>query len=212
MKVLKFTKPALYAVCVSMLGIAPQGLAASAKGPALPNTITTTQGKTYRSVQFVSADPEGLTIEYKPQAGGVGMTRLKFSNLPQKIGQEFNYSADAAAQYEAAQRKALDHWAQQLRSAQSRKPQETAQPQKDPSAAYEEQAQPPSAGYQFPSGRFQVAGTIRGAIIVDTVTGEAWMADLHSTLGYYDYSHFLEPKVELPDKATAGPTAVLIGP
>jgi hypothetical protein len=169
------------------MGLGIQRATAASKNVQLPQTITTVQGKTFNHPQFVGAEPDGITIEYKPQAGGIGMTKIKFQNLPESLRQQFNYNEQAAEEFAAARTKMLADW-------QERTPRE---PQRQDNVE-ESQA---SVGNSYPVGRFYAAGTIRGVIIVDTITGEAWMADLHSTLqaaGAEDYSRFLRPKLLLP--------------
>jgi len=196
--------------CVTFLctlGLATQTLAAPAKSKVLPDTLTTEQGRTYNSVRLLSTDPDGLVIEYKPQAGGLGMAKVKFRNLPESLRQEFNYNEGAAADFEAARGQALAEWRERQQSLEK---QGVVREERELTTAPGE-SQSPRTGQEFPVGRFRAAATVRGAMIVDTVTGEAWLLDLHSVLNdFQDRQYFLQPKVMLPPNDL--PKAVLIGP
>lgn len=200
MSSLHFSTRVLVSLVLAMaMGLGMQHATAASKNVQLPQTITTVQGKTFNHPQFVRAEPDGITIEYKPQAGGIGMTKIKFQNLPDSLRQQFNYNEQAAEEFATARTKMLAEW-QQSKPSQPRPPETAGESQ-------------PNGANPYPVGRFQAAGTIRGVIIVDTITGEAWMADLHSTLqaaGAEDYSQFLRPKLLLPSEAES--RAVVIMP
>jgi hypothetical protein len=208
MKVVKINGalPVLTLLCA--FGLAAQVAAAAPKAKALPTTLTTEKGKTYRSVQLVSTEADGLVIQYRPEEGGLGMTKVKFRNLPERLREEFNYNEAAAAEFESAQAQRMAEWREQLQTPEAQAPEPGEQPA--PRAA--EEMQPASGGDTYPAGRFRASATIRGAMIVDSITGQAWLVDLHSTLDdyYVDRSYFLQPKVMLPERER--PQAIVIGP
>lgn len=190
---------------IGAIGFAPEGFGATVK-KTIPNTITTTDGKTYQMTRLVSAPPDGLVVQYRPEEGGVGLRLIKFRNLPEDLRREFNYNEDAARQHEANRAEALAQWRENMVSPE---PSETAPGEQQETLQASPRAYNESENY--PVGRFRAEGTIRGAMIVDTVTGESWLVDLHSVLNdYQDRSYFLEPKISLP--ALPAPKAVVIGP
>jgi hypothetical protein len=65
--------------------------------------ITTLDGTTYRSVRILKVEPDGLLIEYMPQAGGIGLKKLKFENLSTELQLKYGYDAQKAAEYQTAQ-------------------------------------------------------------------------------------------------------------
>src|SRR5580704_5851130 len=68
-----------------------------------PGEIKTAEGKIYRKVEIQRVDPDGLAIAYKPDVGGVGMTKLKFRDLPEDMQQRYAYDREKAASFEADQ-------------------------------------------------------------------------------------------------------------
>lgn len=204
MKVIKFTRVVR---CVVVLAFVAGCVSLRAAAPAkqLPDTIITLQGKSYPSARLVRAEPDGITVQYTPQASGVGLAKLKFRNLPEKIRQEFKYDEAAASEFERSRANALAEWRKGLSTTPA-----VEEDSQSPEIVQNEASATRSGEQPFPVGRFRAEGTIRGAMIIDTITGEAWMADLHSTLGYYDYTPFLQPKVPLP--AQSQPGIVIIGP
>lgn len=73
---------------------------------ALPSTITTSDGVTYKAVKLVRVHPDGLLVSYRPEGGGLGMAKLKFRYLSEDLRQQYGYDPAKAAQYEAEQAKA----------------------------------------------------------------------------------------------------------
>jgi hypothetical protein len=204
---MKFNKFTRVVQCVVVLAFVAgcASLRAAAPTKQIPDAIITLQGKSYPSARLVRAEPDGITVQYTPQAGGVGLAKLKFRNLPEKIRQDFKYDEAAASEFERSRANALAEW----RNSLSTRP-AVEEDSQSPEIVQNEASATRVGEQPFPVGRFRAEGTIRGAMIIDTITGEAWMADLHSTLGYYDYTPFLQPKVPLP--AQSQPGIVIIGP
>jgi hypothetical protein len=165
--------------------------------PSIPSTIVAANGKIYQTVRLLRVEPDGLYVEFSPAGGGIGLGKIKFRDLPEALRQQFGYDPDKARDYEIERGKSGAQWRTDLLKAQE----EAAQ--KLPEQAMPEPPNEPPAGAGLFSGRFQVSATIAGAMILDTVTGEAWLADLHSTLQYPDLTEFLLPKVDLTQMQAA---------
>lgn len=196
----------MLAVSLSVTLLGTVASAATAK-KTVPNTITTTDGKTYRMTRLVSATPEGLVVEYRPGEGGVGVRLLRFRDLPEDLRREFNYDEDAARQHEQARSEAISQWRERFAKEAAA---ERTVAEGEPASVEGSGTAQTDAG-QFPVGRFRASATIRGAMIVDTITGESWLSDLHSVLNdYQDLTYFLQPKIQLPPRD--GGKVVIIGP
>jgi hypothetical protein len=76
--------------------------------------IQTRDGKLYKNATVEKADPAGLTISYDIAGGGIGITKLKFSNLPDDLQKKYGYNATNAAAFETQQRAGMAQWRQQL--------------------------------------------------------------------------------------------------
>jgi hypothetical protein len=81
----------------------------------LPANITTTDGQTYNAVRLVKVEPDGLLVEYRPDAGGLGLMTLKFAKLPASLQKQFGYDPRKASDYEHEQNLATFALAQKLR-------------------------------------------------------------------------------------------------
>jgi hypothetical protein len=73
--------------------------------PRPPTEIRTLDGRTYRVVNVQKVEPDGLFVEFVPAGGGIGLTKIKFRDLPDSFQQQYGYTAEKAAAYEAAQAK-----------------------------------------------------------------------------------------------------------
>jgi len=80
-------------------------LVVTSHNPLTPNPteITNLDGTTYKSVRILKVEPDGLMIEYAPEAGGIGLKKLKFVNLSAELRLKYGYDAQKAAEYQAAQ-------------------------------------------------------------------------------------------------------------
>ncbi len=75
-----------------------------------PTEITTHEGKTYktyRRVKVLAVQPDGITISYEPQAGGVGIATVKFQTLTRRLQRQYGYDARKSADFELAQARAM---------------------------------------------------------------------------------------------------------
>jgi len=82
---------------------------------ALPSKIVTTDGKVYHGVKLIRIEPDGLLVEYEPDAGGIGMGNLKFTKLPASLQKQFGYDPVKASAFEHAQSLATFALSQKMR-------------------------------------------------------------------------------------------------
>ena len=59
--------------------------------PAAANDLVTRTGTVYHNFHIEKADATGLLISYKLSDGGVGITRVSFEVLPEKIQEQYGY-------------------------------------------------------------------------------------------------------------------------
>lgn len=109
-------KTAAVAVCLLIVQWASgqtnqAGTNPSSRIIALPSEITLNDGRTYKSIALKRVEADGLFVTHIPDQGGVGMAKLKFSNLPEPIQKQFNYSLEKAAVHEQRQRESEFQWA-----------------------------------------------------------------------------------------------------
>jgi hypothetical protein len=161
--------------------------------PPLPQKLVTTDGKTYDYVKLLRTDPDGVVIEYALAGRGVGMAKIRFRNLPESLQQQYGFDADRAKTFEADQAQALAQW-----RAQRLEQENAARQAARPEAQANEATQPATGPAMLDSGRFEVAPTIAGAVVLDKQTGEAWLVDLHSTITPQDLTPFLQRKDTAP--------------
>jgi hypothetical protein len=76
----------------------------------LPDRITTLDGKTYEKIILDKVEADGLLVLFAPVEGGSGTAKLKFRNLPVGLQERYEYDADRAADYEAAQARGEAAW------------------------------------------------------------------------------------------------------
>jgi hypothetical protein len=74
---------------------------------ALPPQIITTDGITYNAVKLQRVLPDGLLVQYQPDAGGMGLARLKFVNLSKSLQQQFGYDPKQAAIFQEGERNVM---------------------------------------------------------------------------------------------------------
>ncbi|HLZ54008.1 MAG TPA: hypothetical protein VKS19_05965 [Verrucomicrobiae bacterium] len=100
---------------------------------SLPSKIMTTDGMVYKSVRLLKIAPDGLLVEYQPDAGGLGLTKLKFAKLPAPLQKQFGYDPLKASAFEQEQAQAMAELSQKMR-----------QDQKDRTAVLEDMSQRPN--------------------------------------------------------------------
>lgn len=85
------------------------GLCAESKG----GSLSTVDGTTYNNITEQRVDPDGLYIQYSLPAGGLGMSKIKFSRLSADQQKQFGYNAEKARNYEAQVAKANEDFRQE---------------------------------------------------------------------------------------------------
>jgi len=68
--------------------------------------IITRNGMTYKNVRVQNVAPDGLVVTYTPASGGIGVSKIKFKDLPDDLQQRYGYNPTNAAAFEKAQRQA----------------------------------------------------------------------------------------------------------
>jgi len=68
--------------------------------PDRSSTIITLDGMVYRNAKVQKVMPDGLLINYKPAGGGLGITKIKFQDLPGNWQSYYGYNATNAAAFE----------------------------------------------------------------------------------------------------------------
>src|SRR5665213_4130507 len=68
-----------------------------------PTQIVTADGDIYEGVKIIKSDPAGLTISYKMQGGGMGISHLAFDILPEWFQHKYHYEPKAAADFKTEQ-------------------------------------------------------------------------------------------------------------
>jgi hypothetical protein len=90
------------------------GMSASQPNPgtaqptnSLPPKIITTDGVTYNAPKLSRIEPDGLLVEFQPDAGGTGLAKLKFAKLPESLQKQFGYDPRKASDFEHEQKLAM---------------------------------------------------------------------------------------------------------
>lgn len=90
---------------------------------ATPDSLTTTDGRTFNHINSLRTDPDGLFIEYSLPGGGIGAATVKFTQLPGDVQKQYGYDPDAARKFEDANSKATADfraWADQQETARAK--------------------------------------------------------------------------------------------
>jgi hypothetical protein len=77
---------------------------------ASAESLSTADGTTYNHITTKRVDPDGLYIEYTPDGGGLGMSKVKFSRLSEDQRKQFGYDEAKARDFEAQHAKAMEAW------------------------------------------------------------------------------------------------------
>lgn len=91
----------------------------------LPSEIITRGGATYRAVKLLKMEPDGLSVEYTPEGGGMGLVKLKYEDLPEAFQLQFQYDVQKAKDYEAEQMRGIGRWRSRLLAASASAPSRT---------------------------------------------------------------------------------------
>jgi S1-C subfamily serine protease len=90
----------------------PSGTAASQPPAGL--VVVTRDGKTYKNVEVKKVAPDGLLISYAPDSGGVGISKLKFTDLPDDLQRRYGFNRTNAVAFEKAERQSAGRMRAQL--------------------------------------------------------------------------------------------------
>jgi S1-C subfamily serine protease len=91
--------------------------AAANSAPSRPPAglvIVTRDGKTYKNVEVKRVAPDGLLISYAPDTGGVGISKLKFTDLPDDLQRRYGFNRTNAVAFEKAERQSTGQMRAQL--------------------------------------------------------------------------------------------------
>ena len=78
------------------------------------DTLVTKLGTVYQKFHVERVDPAGLTINYLPDGGGIGMEKIPFNVLPDDWQQRYGYDPEKATKFDAAQKQAMVQWRLQM--------------------------------------------------------------------------------------------------
>jgi len=117
---------------------------------AHPTEIKTIDGKTYTGLRVQRVEPDGLVTEYRPAGGGMGITKIKFKDMPANLQQQYNYNPTNASAYEAGRAKGIAAWqalqkknAETAKAAAVQRAHEDALEQQEQAALAEQKARQP---------------------------------------------------------------------
>jgi hypothetical protein len=85
----------------------------AAPAPAA-NEIVTRIGATYEGVEILKVEPNGLTMGYTPQGGGIGIIKIPFDELSDDLQKKYGYNFQKASEYQVEQQKAAGWWREKL--------------------------------------------------------------------------------------------------
>lgn len=88
---------------------------AVAPSNSLPSRIVTMDGKTYNAVKLQRVLPDGLLVQYLPDAGGMGLARLKFVKLSKSLQVQFGYDPAKASVYEQGEKIVMTELSRRMR-------------------------------------------------------------------------------------------------
>jgi len=78
------------------------------------NEIATLSGDIYKQVKIEKIDPSGITISYSNSPSGYGISRLKFTALPEQIQKRYGYDPQKAVEFKLLEEKANIEMRQKL--------------------------------------------------------------------------------------------------
>lgn len=81
---------------------------------AASGAIVTLSGKIYKNASVQKVAPDGLLISYAPPNGGLGIAKIKFTDLPADLQQRYGYNVTNAAAFERAEQESARRLREQL--------------------------------------------------------------------------------------------------
>ena len=76
--------------------------------------LVTKLGAVYKKAHIEKSDPSGLTISYKPENGGMGITKIPFEELSNELQTFYHFDPRRAAAYDLEQRKGMGRYQEEL--------------------------------------------------------------------------------------------------
>jgi len=80
----------------------------------MPKEITTRAGIVYKNIKIERVDPSGLTVSFSMAAGGLGITKITFDQLPPDLQMKYGYDSQAAAKFQSGEKQAAAQWAAKM--------------------------------------------------------------------------------------------------
>jgi hypothetical protein len=90
------------------------GQAGAQTNHIVTNEIVTISGGVYKQVEIKKVDPSGIVISYSIPSGGLGIARLKFTDLPEQTQKRFGYDPLKAEVFELLEEKSVLEMRQKL--------------------------------------------------------------------------------------------------
>jgi hypothetical protein len=90
------------------------GAAGAQTDARFPSRVTTRDGTEYKDAVKLRVYPDGILVSYHPAAGGIGLAKLKFQELPEGLQKQYGYDPKNAAEFEKQQAQATDQWRSQM--------------------------------------------------------------------------------------------------
>jgi len=96
------------------------GSSAAPSAPSGGGDIVTRSGDTYKNARIQKAAPDGLVIAYTPANGGIGISKIKFKDLPDDLQQQYGYNPTNAAAFEKVETQTMGELRAQLLAADAK--------------------------------------------------------------------------------------------
>jgi hypothetical protein len=93
--------------CVALAGHAQTNQIITTNSSAQESDgLTTLNGQSFKGAHIEKVEPIGLVISYQIPGGGLGITTVRFQDLPDSIREKYGFDPKKAASFDAAQKKA----------------------------------------------------------------------------------------------------------
>jgi hypothetical protein len=90
------------------------GAAGAQTDARFPSRVTTRDGTEYKDAVKLRVYPDGILVSYHPAAGGIGLAKLKFQELPEGLQKQYGYEPKNAAEFEKQQAQAAEQWRSEM--------------------------------------------------------------------------------------------------
>ena len=78
------------------------------------NTIATSSGTVYNRAKVEKVEPDGITVSYEPDGGGIAVAKIYFDELSDDWRQRYHYNPDRQKAYEQMRNQAVGQWREQM--------------------------------------------------------------------------------------------------